>query len=93
MAPRPPVPATSTNVTVTPILAVTGKIVLVDKKAGFVVISLAPGLYPAKDTKLFTYRDEKKTGEIRVSGPQRDFDTVADILSGDPRLNDLVNDN
>ncbi len=89
----PDVAQGSTNVTVVPVVAITGKVVLVDRKGGFVVLRLAPMLSPFKDTRLFVYHNGKKTAELRISGPQQDVNTVADIMAGDPQPNDLVSDN
>jgi len=86
-------PPVSTNLTYVPILAVTGKVAVSNPKARFVILSLTPGVYPPKGTHIYAYRDGVKVADLRIAGPQWDDKTVADILSGDPQVNDQINDN
>jgi hypothetical protein len=34
-----------------------------------------------------------KVGDIRITGPQRDFDTVADIINGSSQIGDEIREN
>lgn len=63
---------------------------MVNAKAHFAVMTFPIGAVPPKDRLLNAYRENKKIGEVKVTGPQRDNNTVGDILSGDLRLNDEV---
>ena len=77
-------------------LIVTSEIVLVGKVARvheggrFVVLNFPIGHLPAMDQRLDLYRGGLKIGEVRVAGPQRDDDVVADIVSGDAQVGDEV---
>jgi hypothetical protein len=42
---------------------------------------------------LNVYRDVLKVGEIKVTGPNRSFNTVADIITGECREMDKVREN
>jgi len=86
-------PVVSTNFTYVPIMAITGKVVMSNPKARFVILSLAPGVFPPKGTRLFAYRNGVRVGEIKISGSQWDDKTVADILQGDLQINDQISDN
>jgi hypothetical protein len=47
---------------------------------------------PKMDQTLFIYRDGLKVAEVRVTGPQQDNNTVADITSGETQVGDTVRD-
>ena len=74
------------------VIPVTGRIVMVNAPAKYVVISLAPGLSPDKGTRLFSYRNSQKLGELRIAGPQQDDKVVADIVNGEASIGDKVSD-
>ena len=38
----------------------------------------------------FIYRAGMKVGEVKITGPQRDNDTVADLTTGDAEAGDEV---
>ena len=42
------------------------------------------------DHRLSVYRNGLKVGEVKVTGPQHENDTVADIIAGDVQLHDEV---
>jgi hypothetical protein len=65
-----------------------GKIAMVNTNAGFVVMTFPLGEVPSVNETLIVYRAGKKVAEVKTSGPQRDNNTVADIVSGEPRVND-----
>jgi hypothetical protein len=90
--PPPQLPPDSTNVTVTPVVPITGKVVVVNRNGNFVILTLAPGIYPPTGTLVYTYRKGRKTAELRVTGPQNDENTAADILSGEPLKGDTISD-
>jgi len=80
----PTVPANS------PTALDSGMVAMVNRSARFVVITFPIGGVPAINRKLNVYRNSLKVGEVKVTGPQRDSNTVADILSGEIQLNDEV---
>lgn len=75
---------------VTPETALIGKVSAVNANAQFVVLNFPIGRLPAMDQRLSIYRHGLKVGEVKVTGPQRDDNTVADIVSGDAQLHDEV---
>lgn len=81
-------------VIVTPAAASPGRITSVNPSARFVVITYPVGLaLPAVDRQLSVYRSGLKVAEIRITGPSRDLNTVADITSGECQPGDEVREN
>src|SRR5206468_8762101 len=60
-----------------------GKVISVNQKARYAVLSYSIGALPAIDSRVYAYRNGLKVGELRVSGPQRENNTIADLLSGE----------
>ena len=90
---RPPKTETNApNAIVTPGGSLPGKVVLVNTTARFVVLSFPMGGVPAPDRRLNVYRDGLKVGVIKITGPQRDQNTVADIISGECQVGDEIKD-
>jgi hypothetical protein len=67
-----------------------GTVLLVNAAAKFVVISYAPGAIPEAGRRLAVYHKGLKTGQLKVTGPARDNNTVADILEGNAESHDEV---
>ena len=89
--PSKPLPAkTEVPVETGSVIVDTGKVVRVSLVARFVVMTFPIGIVPAIDRRLNVYRKGVKVAEIKVTGPQRDTDTVGDILSGNVEVNDEV---
>ena len=78
------------TVIVTPGSLLKGRVASVNPLARFVVLSFPLGTMPALDTRLNVYRGGLKVGEIKVSGPPLDINTVADIVAGECRVGDEV---
>src|SRR5580658_1159406 len=82
--PAPPVTTTQPPATVIqPDLRVLGQVAMVNADARFVVVSFPPGAVPQIGQHLNVYHNGLKMAEIKVTGPQRESDTVADILNGE----------
>lgn len=80
-------------VTVTPALGVTqGKVAHVNAGARFVVLTFPIGKLPPVDKRLSVYRDGMKVGELKVTGPPLNQNTVADITAGEAKAGDDVRD-
>lgn len=80
-------------VSVTPALsAVQGKVAHVNGSARFAVLSYPIGKLPPVEKRLSVYRDGMKVGELKVTGPHRDQNTVADITAGEAQPGDEVRD-
>jgi len=67
-----------------------GAVVLVNENSRFAVVKFAFGPIPPVGRRIFAYRDGLKVAELKVTGPQRDDNTVADILTGDVKVKDEV---
>jgi len=91
-APRPGVAKTSAPV-ITPDLRPMGHVQMVNTSGHFVVVSFANGFMPDVEDKLGVFRDGSKIGEIKITGPQREYNIAAEILSGDPQVQDEVKPN
>jgi hypothetical protein len=58
-----------------------GKVAKVDA-SGFVVLNFPLGHIPPRDKQLSLYRRGLKVGEVKVTGPQLDDNTIADVVTG-----------
>ena len=86
--------AKSPAVIVTPAPANAGRITSVNPAARFVVITYPVGVaLPAIERKLDVYRAGLKVAEIKITGPSRDLNTVADITAGECQPGDEVRGN
>ena len=68
--------------------SISGNVVTVNPK--FVVLTFPFGGVPGAGQTLNVYRNGKKVGELKVTGPQRGINTVADIVSGKVQVEDEV---
>ncbi len=73
-----------------PVLLDVGKIAKVNPSARFVVITFPLGGVPPIDRRLSVYRKGAKVAEVKITGPQRDVNTIGDIISGEVQVNDEV---
>jgi len=69
-----------------------GKVVRFNSEGRFVVLNFPIGHLPGVDQRLNVYRQGLKVGEVKVTGPQRDDNTVADIVAGEAQVGDEVRD-
>ena len=68
--------------------ALGGIVSRVEPVARFVVLTFPPDQMPARDQGLNVYRHGRKVAEVKVSGPQRDNNIVADVVAGAPEVGD-----
>jgi hypothetical protein len=92
-----PAPVASTNgsssqLIVTALEGLNGKVSAADVNLRFVVLTFPVGQMPALNQQLNIYRDGLKVGIVNVSGPQRDDSIVADIIMGEAHTGDQVRD-
>lgn len=80
----------SPGLIVTPGSAMKGKIASVNPGGRFVVLSFPIGVMPPAERRLHVYRAGLKVGEVKITGPQRDTHTVADLVAGECQLGDEV---
>jgi hypothetical protein len=87
---KPASPKKHSEAIVNPAEGSTGKVVLVNPNARYVVLSYPLGTMPAAGERLHVYRAGLKVAELKVTGPTRDTNTVADITTGDCQPGDVV---
>lgn len=90
--PTPAAPNAGLNPIVTPDNSLTARVASYNATGRFVVLSFPMGRMPNMDQMLFLYRDGLKVGEVKITGPQRDNDTVADLVTGTAQVGDEVRD-
>lgn len=83
-------PTNSDAAIVTPSNALGGKVVAFNEAGRFVVLNFAASQMPRRDQTLFLYRAGLKVAEIKITGPQNDDNTVADIVTGEAQMGDEV---
>src|SRR6266568_3346490 len=81
---------TNRNLIVTLDPAVSGKVAQVNPAGRFVVLNFPFGHMPAHEQQLSLYRRGLKVGEVKVTGPEQDDNTVADLVTGDAEVGDEV---
>jgi hypothetical protein len=67
-----------------------GRVAKVNPDGRFAVVTFPFGGVPGVDRRLNVYRNGLKVAELKVTGPHRDNNTVADILSGVVQISDEV---
>ena len=86
-----PAPAARAAQTVVrPDNSLTARVAACNAAGRFVVLSFPVGRMPGLEQTFFLYRNGLKVAEVRVSGPQRDNNIVADLVSGDAQVGDEV---
>jgi hypothetical protein len=88
--PRAGAPATNQTLIVTPENALVGKVATVNASARFVVLNFPLGKMAAVEQRLNLYRRGLKVGEVKVTGPQRENNIVADLVAGEAEVGDDV---
>ena len=68
----------------------TGNVARVYDSAKFAVLNFPLGNLPLKGQRMYVYRQGLKVGEVRVSGPTDDDNTVADIVAGEAQKGDEI---
>jgi hypothetical protein len=90
---RPATPAAvAPQPIVTPDNSLTAGVVSYNVSGRFVVLSFPVGQMPKPDQSLFLYRDGMKIGEVKITGPQRENNIVADLVTGEAQVGDEVRD-
>jgi hypothetical protein len=73
---------------VTPDLRPVGRVAMVNMEGRFVVLSFPPGPVPQAGQRLNVNHGGLKIGVVQVTGPQRDYDTVGDLIEGEANVGD-----
>jgi hypothetical protein len=79
---------TNEAVTITPDTVSAGKVILVDPAIRCVVVNFPLGKMAAAEQRLGLYRRGLKVGEVKVTGPQRGANIVADLVAGEAQVGD-----
>ncbi len=87
-----PRPVNNQKLIVTPGNGYTGKVDLYNEDGRFVVLDFPIGHVPPTDQQMSVYRQGLKVGQIKITGPQRENRTVADLVDGEARKGDEVKD-
>jgi hypothetical protein len=81
---------TNRNLIVTLDPSSSGKVAKVNPSDRFVVLNFPLGHVPPVQQRLSLYRRGLKIGEVKVTGPQQDDNTVADLVTGEAEVGDEV---
>jgi hypothetical protein len=91
---QPGIPANSSATTntflVTPDQGMSGRVTSVNDNLRFVVLTFPVGQLPPINSRMNVFRKAAIVGEIQITGPQRDNNSVADIIFGDAQKGDEV---
>jgi hypothetical protein len=87
-----PAAAVAPPAIVTPDNSLTARVVSYNASGRFVVLSFPPGQMPKLEQSLFLYRGGMKVGEVKITGPQRENNIVADLVTGEAQVGDEVRD-
>lgn len=77
---------------VTPDESLAAKVIKVNTVGRFVVLNFPEGQMPKPDQHLFLYRGGLKVAEVKTTGQPLETCIVADIISGDMEVGDIVRD-
>jgi hypothetical protein len=80
----------SAGAIVTPDNSLAGKVVASNAAGHFVVLNFPSAQMPKADASLALYRAGLKVADIRITGPQNEDNTVADVVSGEAQVGDEV---
>jgi hypothetical protein len=84
------VPTNTLNSIVTPDNSLKAKVASYNSIGRFVVLTFPVGPMPGTNQTMFLYRAGLKVGEVKITGPQRDNDIVADLVTGTAQVGDEV---
>ena len=73
-----------------PDASLTAKVASYNATGRFVVLSFPIGQMPKMDQTFFLYRAGLKVGEVKITGPQRDNNIIADLVTGEAQVGDEV---
>ena len=77
---------------VNPDASLTARVVSYNATGRFVVLGFPVGQMPKMDQTFFLYRADLKVGEVKITGPQRDNNVIADLTTGEAQVGDEVRD-
>lgn len=75
---------------VTPVTPVQGRVVFLNPRLRFVIVDFAFHRLPQLAQRLGVFRAGQRVGEVRISGPADGTTIVADVMTGEAAVGDLV---
>jgi hypothetical protein len=87
-----PAAGETTPAIITPDHSLTARVLSFNSAGRFVVLGFSVGQMPRQEQTLFLYRDGLKVGEVKINGPQRENNVVADLINGEAQVGDEVRD-
>lgn len=75
---------------ITPLDIVVGRVAAVNPALRFVVLDFPPGSLPQVERRMDVFRNGRRIGEVKITGPARDTNIAADISEGEAAINDEV---
>ena len=87
-----PAPTAASQAIVTPEVSLAAKVLSVNTVGHFVVLGFPNGNLPKLLQTLSIYRAGLKVGEVKITGPQSANNIVADLISGEAKIEDTVRD-
>jgi hypothetical protein len=70
--------------------ATVGKVASVNPVLRFVVLDFILKKMPVLEQRMGVYRQAQKVGEVKITGPERGGNIVADLLMGEAQVGDEV---
>jgi outer membrane murein-binding lipoprotein Lpp len=83
---------TASQTVVAPDNSLTARVAAYNAAGRFMVLNFPVSRMPKVDQTLFLYRNGLRVAEVKITGPQRDNNIVADLVSGDAQVGDEVRD-
>jgi hypothetical protein len=71
-------------------MPVQGRVVFLNPRLRFVVVDFAFHQMPRLEQRLGVFRAGRRVGEVRISGPVDGTRVVADVMTGEADVGDLV---
>jgi hypothetical protein len=87
-SPSQPPPAKPPDTYITPDFATIGRVEMVNAEGRFVVLSFPAGRVPPPGQQWRIRHRGLQIGRVKITGPQREMDTVADIVEGEANVGD-----
>jgi hypothetical protein len=88
LPPPPPENKKTQGSYITPDFKTLGRVEMVNAEGRFVVLSFPPGQVPPPGQHWRITHRGLKIGRVTITGPQREIDTVADIVEGTANVGD-----
>jgi hypothetical protein len=84
--------AKASSMIITPDASLAAKVVRYNSTGRFVVLNFPASQMAGMGQSLFLYHNGLKAGEVKITGPQRDSNVVADLVTGNAQVGDEVRD-